>query len=234
MCTKTPNIGRLDGLTSADPVSKPTGAGTPADALGVTKRMSDLEIDVQELTECPTCGRSDFSKRQDMKIHHKMAHNEKLVDGRKAIRHRFEQQYERSTEDECWEWYGAVLKSGYGTMKVNGSTERAHRIGYWLRHGEIPDDLFVLHHCDNRRCVNPSHLYLGDHVDNRQDAVERDRTAQGEENGRVKLTEDDVREIKRRGEDELQRDLADEFGISQSSVNDIINGHTWSHVEIND
>lgn len=230
--TETTTNGRLMYVTSANPVSEPTGARTPADALGEPKRMSDLETDVQELTECPTCGRSDFSKRQDMKIHHKMAHNEKLVDGEKAIRHRFEQQYERRNESQCWEWEGAVLKRGYGSIKVNGSTERAHRIAYRLEHGSIPEGLFALHHCDNKLCVNPSHLYLGTHEDNREDAVERDRTSHGENHHRAKLTADDVREIRQRGENESQRHLANEFGISQTSVYDIINGRTWTRVDV--
>ena len=221
-------------ISSAKSVSKPTGAETPADALGVTKRMTDLDGDVQELSECPTCGRGDFSTRQDMKIHHKRIHGEKVIDGEKAIRHRFEPKYERGGLEECWEWQAGTFKSGYGSITVNGSRERAHRIAYWLENGPIPEGQFVLHHCDNRRCVNPSHLYLGTHQDNRQDAVERDRTARGEAHGRVKLTEDDVREIKRRAVDEPYRAIADEFGVNQSTVNDIMNGHTWSHVEIND
>ena len=63
--------------TSAEPVSKPTGAGTPADALGVTKRMSTSDAEGQESCECPTCG-EEYASELGVKIHHKKIHGESI------------------------------------------------------------------------------------------------------------------------------------------------------------
>jgi len=66
---------------------------------------------------------------------------------------------------------------------VGGKQINAHRFSYVLHYGEIGDGLWVLHKCDNRKCVNPNHLYLGDAARNSRDAVERNRTAKGDRNG---------------------------------------------------
>lgn len=77
--TETTTLPGFDMSTSADSVSKPTGAGTPADALGEPKRMTESDGERQESTECPTCGREDFTSRQGMKVHHKRIHGESIA-----------------------------------------------------------------------------------------------------------------------------------------------------------
>jgi len=80
---------------------------------------------------------------------------------------------------DCWEWTGSRIWSGYGMFWKDGRYQRAHRVAYELTNGEVPADLFVLHRCDNRGCVNPDHLDIGTHRDNMRDRNERGRTAQG-------------------------------------------------------
>jgi hypothetical protein len=89
--------------------------------------------------------------------------------------------------DSCWLWQGALLKSGnnvenkYGRFSINASTSLlSHRFSWILHNGEIPDSLFVLHTCDIKRCVNPEHLFLGDHIDNMNDAVNKHRFISGD------------------------------------------------------
>ena len=83
--------------------------------------------------------------------------------------------------DTCWIWNAAGRgKSGYGAFKLNGKVVNAHRFSYTINKGEIPDKLFVCHTCDNRKCVNPEHLFLGTHSDNMKDAYKK---------GRLKLPE---------------------------------------------
>jgi hypothetical protein len=76
----------------------------------------------------------------------------------------------------CWLWTGARDSAGYGNLKLRSFvTDKAHRVSWALNFGPIPDDAFVLHRCDNPPCVNPGHLYLGGHLENMADMVERDR-----------------------------------------------------------
>jgi hypothetical protein len=84
---------------------------------------------------------------------------------------------------ECWDWQAALFTNGYGAFRFMARQVKAHRMAYELMCGPIPKGLQVNHHCDDKRCVNPAHLYVGDQKQNRQDAVIRGRTAKGLQNG---------------------------------------------------
>ena len=148
---------------------------------------------------------------------------------------RFWDRVDVGDEDECWEWQSFVRPDGYGRLWWGGDRnerKRAHRIAYQLAYGEIDGEM-VLHHCDNRSCVNPNHLYAGSHEDNVQDAIERDRYEpyhppddwEGEDHPASKLTDAEVRELRSRYEEEdiTQYELADEYGVHQTTVNKILN-----------
>lgn len=133
-----------------------------------------------------------------------------------------------ASPDQCWEWQSTKNRSGYGKFWLERRTAIAHRVSYELHKGAIPAGLAVRHTCDNPPCVNPAHLIVGTGKDNARDALERGKYRRGSENGRAKLTESQVAEIRAgwmRGE--TQVDMARRFGVSKSAIQWVLNGRTW-------
>jgi len=144
------------------------------------------------------------------------------------IEQRFWSKVEQAGDDECWEWQASTHESGYGQFRGE-ETMLAHRAAYRLINGN-PGRNQVLHTCDNRLCVNPTHLYLGDQQDNIDDAVERGRMAKGEDNGSSKLTKDDAGEIKYYLENTKANyaDIAELYDVHEETVGAIAREETWT------
>jgi hypothetical protein len=89
---------------------------------------------------------------------------------------RFWNKVEVTTDSSlCWEWKAAKAPNGYGRFGMGSKVIQAHRVAWELIYGSIPDKLYVLHSCDNRGCMNPSHLFLGTYKDNMQDCSRKGR-----------------------------------------------------------
>lgn len=132
---------------------------------------------------------------------------------------------------ECWEWNGTRDTWGYGQIRISRKTYRVHRISYMLENGEIPNGLLVCHHCDNKSCVNPYHLFLGTHWDNAHDALSKGRMPIGEEIAQAKLKEKDVLEIRRLSDFGIKRCvLGKMFKINDSTVSKIALRKRWAHI----
>lgn len=133
----------------------------------------------------------------------------------------------------CHVWRGlpAVGSKRYGSFRIGGRTEKAHRVAFYLAHGRWPQPQ-ALHRCDNRACVRREHLFEGDDTANARDREEKQRgnhdTIRGIGNPQAKLTEDDVRQI--RSSNESQRALARRFGVSRQVIKAVQRHETWRHV----
>lgn len=133
----------------------------------------------------------------------------------------------------CWNWAGGLTDSGYGRITKGGRTSLAHRISYEHFNGAIPKGLYVCHKCNNRRCVNPDHLYLGTHADNTRDMLAAGNQSRGEKNGQSILTQEHVVKIKDMIKSGVipYRKIGLEFGVSRSAIKDIASGRTWGWVK---
>jgi hypothetical protein len=132
----------------------------------------------------------------------------------------------------CLPWLGSISRSGYGQIKSRGKVWRAHRLAWELAFGPIPDATNILHHCDNRPCVNPAHLFSGGHPENVADRHLKNRDARGEAHGMHKLTVDQVLRIRAEYDPPecSLRVLAEEFGVSKAMVGYIVRRQNWKHV----
>lgn len=133
-------------------------------------------------------------------------------------------------EGECWLWTGPKDKNGYGLTRVDGVTARVPRVAYKQYFGEIPMGLHVLHTCDQPSCIRPEHLRLGTHKQNMADMVAKGRAHRplGELNGRAKLTEEKVSEVRKRLEAGVKPDtVAAQLNIPRGTVHHIAAGRTW-------
>lgn len=146
------------------------------------------------------------------------------------------QKYAPTDGDGCHEWTSQIDKKGYGRLRAQGTSKLAHRIAYELANGPIPAGMEVCHSCDNPRCVNPSHLFLGTHNDNMKDGVAKGRfsrthQAKGEQRYNAKLTNDDVLAIRAAyASGEYQKDIAARYGMVQQSIHEIVTRKTWRHI----
>lgn len=145
---------------------------------------------------------------------------------------RFDNYWVENKQSGCWEWNGPT-RDGYGvmwggpTLGTKGNIV-ASRAAWMLYRGAIPGGLIVCHKCDNRKCVNPNHLFLGTFSDNTQDMMTKDRCPKGENSYRAMITEADVHIIRDRSN--KVKDLAKRYGMSISGIEMVRYRRTWKHI----
>ena len=146
----------------------------------------------------------------------------------KSIETRFWEKVDKKSDNECWEWK-AYLEDGYGRFLFGGKMERTHRVSWVLHFGNLPEDKQVLHSCDNRKCVNPNHLFLGTNHDNVLDRNKKERQARGEKNNH-KLTEDQIREIRNLFfiKCHTQTKIGELFKVTPQQISYIIRRESWA------
>jgi hypothetical protein len=158
--------------------------------------------------------------------------------------------------NDCWLWTGTSIgNNGYGIASHEGRRWVASRLSYRIFKGEIPEGLLVCHTCDNRKCINPDHLWIGTHKDNAKDAMKKGRLTKvwgrkktqeeidkiqrnrkkpdqkGEKHGQSKLTNEKVLEIREKLKSKITyRELAEEFEVDICTISDIKFRRTWKHI----
>lgn len=151
----------------------------------------------------------------------------------KTLLQRFEEKVNKT--DGCWEWVAAHNERGYGRINIDGKSVATHRVAYELYVGNIPEGMCVCHHCDNPKCVNPDHLFLGTHTENMRDCRNKGRRplpiTRGERHAGSKLTEEQVKEIRSRYPgSKSQSELAREYGVAQTEIWRIIHRVRWANI----
>ena len=145
---------------------------------------------------------------------------------------RFFKYVNKKTTSKCWEWTGNTGDSGYGRFWDTKKIVYAHRFSYQKYKGKIPQGLNVLHSCDNRKCVNPKHLFLGTHQDNSSDMVIKNRQAKGEQVGRSVLKETQVIEIKNLLFKNIPIcKIAKKYNVGWTTIYNIKTNKSWKYLE---
>lgn len=127
-------------------------------------------------------------------------------------------------ETGCWNWTGGLNKDGYGIFSLGRKKKvRAHRWSYMHFIGEIEGKLLVCHTCDNPRCVNPEHFFLGTHRDNNNDMVRKGRCwAQ-----KLSFEKADEIRVKYKASSVTQQALADEYGVTIGTISAVVNYRSY-------
>ncbi len=150
---------------------------------------------------------------------------------------KFWERVSKSSPEKCWEWTGCYSRKYGRLMLQKNGWVSAHRISYELFFGKIPigqgqHGVCVLHKCDNPKCVNPHHLFLGSNLDNIKDMKNKGRVSRGDSHINAKLTCADIPEIRRLSRaGKSCKYIGKMFGVSGVSIWGVRSGRTWSHVQ---
>jgi hypothetical protein len=178
---------------------------------------------------CSLSCRGNLGGKEFWDKKHKEWRNEELPETLLKMRRSFEKFFDKTMDDNCWNWNGGTKGSNrlpYGNFTFRNKGYLAHRASYIIYKGEIPEKMWVLHTCDNAKCVNPDHLYLGTALDNQRDKLKRGR-CKGE-----RLSIEQVKEIKEKLKIGVMiKRLCEDYGVSTTTIHSIKSGKTWKDIE---
>lgn len=194
----------------------------------------------KELVEikCTNCGKSSMKRKDNVNATLRRSGNlfcsQRCVllhrNGAASISERLAARSKKNAFTGCIEWTGYAI-DGYGSLRIDGRQALAHRVSYIESVGPIAPGLCVCHRCDNRRCINPAHLFLGTNRDNIDDMISKGRQRRpcGEKNPRSKITETQAKEIL--FSTSPAKTAAKSYGLSPGSIRQIRRGDTWRHLQ---
>lgn len=202
------------------------------------KKHGTLDLPKKERAQCSTEGCANFAVSRGLCNKHYIrlrTHGDptyEYVPTARPVPERFWEKVDKRDVGDCWEWQGTLCSKGYGVIDIGGRQHKAHRISYQLNIGHLPDELFVCHHCDNPRCVNPNHLYAGTVHDNGRDMASRRRSMWGERNSHARITSEVALEIlDRHREGESVPELMARFDVSRSLVRHLVSRRRWVYLD---
>lgn len=161
----------------------------------------------------------------------------------KSNEERFWSYVTKGNDDSCWIWTGGASQRRYGSFYVhlaenNHLLVKPHRFSWELVHGKIPEGMYVCHICDNTKCVNPRHLFLGTQLDNVRDmyAKHRNNNARGIGVNTAKLRDEDVVHIRKlmSSGTRTQTEIARMYGVHRHTIQLLVGRKTWKHIESTD
>lgn len=135
------------------------------------------------------------------------------------------------TNTGCWEVISHKKHCrGYPAVYYKKRQVQISRVSWELHNGEIHNGLCVLHKCDNRKCINPEHLFLGTKGDNARDMVQKGRSLKGERHPQTKFTDVEIEYIRTNPDNLRQADLANKFDVQRDVIHKIVRGISWKHL----
>ena len=132
----------------------------------------------------------------------------------------------------CHNFMGSTNHFGYGQIMVDRKLYLTHRLAWIIANGSVPEDMCVLHKCDNPQCINIEHLFLGTRVDNIEDMDSKNRGVKGVKHHNVRFTEEQVVTILKlyhSGSRDI-KNLAIAYNVSNSTIWAIVRGYNWKHI----
>jgi len=155
----------------------------------------------------------------------------------KSVETRFWEKVQVGDSSQCWEWQAHIGNGGYGRFNYTSTKGKrfiadTHRVAYELTFGEIPAGMCVCHKCDNPRCCNPAHLFIGTVQDNINDKVTKGRQSRGIKHTNSKLAPTQVVQIRALYKDGggSMAELARQFNITKGAIQHIIERRNWRHI----
>lgn len=150
-----------------------------------------------------------------------------------TFKEKFLKDFDAGDKNECWEYKGGFTSNDYGKFYARNRHMLAHRVSYLIHYGHV-GDMLVCHKCDNHKCVNPNHLFLGTAKDNIIDMINKKRNnpAYGERCGMSKLTKKDVVKIKSLKENGWSnKKIAKHYPVTETQISRITAGTRWGHLQ---
>mgnify|MGYP001561025647 CR=1 FL=1 len=150
-----------------------------------------------------------------------------------SIEERLKNKSKYNPENACIEWISTMFNNGYGQITINRVKKSAHVASWEFHNKKSANGYFIMHKCDNKKCINPEHLMLGTNSLNQKDKILKNRQAKGTDFPSAKLNDDKVREIhKLLNSGMKQTEIAKIYNIDQSIISEIKSGKRWKHVEV--